>query len=45
LADSRVAPNVPDQVAARIAQGDPRFAGYTAATVAGYLIYYYAGSA
>lgn len=38
------AASVPAQVAACVA-GEPRCAGYTSATVDGYLIYYYAGAA
>jgi hypothetical protein len=33
------------QVAVHLANGDSRFAGYTVANIAGYLIYYYAGPA
>ncbi len=44
LTTNEVQPDVPGQVADRILAGDPRFAGYTHAQVAGYLIYYYAGS-
>ncbi len=31
----------PNQVAAALARGDPRLAGYTKAIIAGYLVYYY----
>lgn len=43
LTTHEVQPSVPAQVAQRIANGDPRFAGYTKAKVANYLIYYYVG--
>ncbi len=35
--------SVPQQIAACVRAGEPRCAGYTSATVSGYLIYYYAG--
>lgn len=44
LTATEVAKSVPQQVAARIAAGDPRFAGYTSTTINDYLVFYYAGS-
>lgn len=41
LTTGEVDPSVPHQLAARIAAGDPRFAGYTSAVVAGYAVFYY----
>ncbi len=43
LTTSEVAPGVPDQVAARIAAGDPRFTGYTSTIINGYIVFYYTG--
>jgi hypothetical protein len=44
LTTHEVQPNVPAQVAQRIAAGDPRFVGYTKIQVANYLVYYDVGS-
>ena len=43
LTTSEVDRSVPQQISQRIAAGDPRFAGYTSANVAGYIVFYYAG--
>ncbi|HEU5370369.1 MAG TPA: hypothetical protein VFU69_17990, partial [Ktedonobacterales bacterium] len=44
LTTTEAAKNVPQQIASRIAAGDPRFAGYTSTTLDGYLIFYFAGT-
>ncbi len=43
LTTDEVDRRVPAQLAGLIAAHDPRFAGYTAATVGGYVVFYYAG--
>jgi hypothetical protein len=44
LTTSEVQPNVPVEIRAQIAAHAPRFAGYAGAQIAGYAVFYYAGS-
>lgn len=44
LTTHEVTPRVIDQVATRIASDDPRFAGYSRAQFAQYVVYYYVGA-
>jgi hypothetical protein len=44
LTTDEVDRRVPAQLAGLIATRDPRFAGYTSATIAGYVVFYYAGA-